>query len=233
MSSEVTRIELKMSRMAKLLFWPTALVSLCLALVDVVILATHPPPSLTQIGTLALGVVFFGGGAVLIFRIMIRKAGFLELREDGLLLDTYLTAGFLPWDQITAVGVIRAMGVKYLGIAVKDVDTFTASRAKQPRFTRSRDRALTQAFTRLMMATPATKLVNVPLYILGYTKIPDSPSESDLLKWNKDNFGHHILIHRFWFPNINEAIEIISAHNSSRSVSPMPVKKAHKVTGTR
>jgi hypothetical protein len=218
MKSRVKRIELKMTRAAKFVYWPTVVVSLCFALIGGIAFiatamsATNFTFSLPNLGAFALAVLFFGGGAILILRLMLKKAGFLELQPDGLLIDTYLTTGFVSWDGIAAVGPVRTWGVKCLGIAVADVDLFIASRGKLLALTQSRNRAFTQLFLRFMMVVPSTKIANVVLYLLGYTKIPESPSEADLFKWNKENFGYHILIPQFWIANIDQAIGILSVH---------------------
>jgi hypothetical protein len=170
--------------------------------------------SVTNLGGLAIGVAFFGGGGLLIIRILIKTAGYLDIRAEGLFIDTYISGGFVPWGGLAGVGTFRAMGTKFLGIKVNDVDSYIAS-TTQKNLMSFRDRRLAQGFMSSMMLVAPMKVVNVILTLLGYTKFPESPTEADILRWNGENFGYHVCIQAFWVPNLDDAIRLISSHQSA------------------
>src|SRR5262249_28153597 len=109
---ESNRIVLRMSGAAKLLYIPVLIIALLFALLGVVILIpAFIEQSVKDMGSAALAIVFFGGGGLLVLRYMIRTAGYLEIRKDGLFIDSYLSTGFISWRNLAEIGRFRAMGV--------------------------------------------------------------------------------------------------------------------------
>lgn len=208
---EPFKVALRMSAAAKLLYVPVILGCLLFAAEATnLLISGFDRLSAELLGELALGLAFFGGGAVLIAILMVRSAGYLDVSGKGLLIDSYISGGLLPWDNLAAVGIARGLGVRYLGIAVADVDAYIASRG-QVGLLRARDRAVTQGFVKFMLAVAPLKAVNIILALFGYSEFPEKPTEGDTLKWNKQNFGYHILIQAFWVPRLEETVARILA----------------------
>ena len=216
MNGEGRRIVLKMSGAAKAVYIPTVAVSVVFSIIFIgILLVALSEESAKDIGIAAAGLAFFGVGAILIVRLMITSAGHLELRPDGLLVDTYISSGFIPWQHLKEIASARAMGVRYLGIEIEDVDAYLASATRKD-VTRSRDRLRARAYMALMLQMFPDTILNIILGFLGYTNFPKSPTERDILQWNAENFGYHILIQSFWFSNLDQTVTLISSERSAR-----------------
>jgi len=231
MTPRIERIVLRMSSVAKLLYVVIIAVSLWFTFECIRLLTFYDRLSTRDLGGLVLGIAFFGGGALLILRQMMKSAGYLEIRDNGLLVDTYISGGFIPWENLTAVGAVRSTGVRYLGLAMANVESYLASRSQTPVLNRTFDRALAQGFLRLMLTVAPMKVVNTVLYMLGFSKLPEFPTEDDILRWNRENFGYQVLIQGFWVPNFDQTIAAILA--SKTASCPSVLHDAEKIQRKR
>ena len=212
---ESKRIVLRMSGAAKLVYIPTIVICLLFGILGVIILKNALiEQSVTDMGNAALVIVFFGGGGLLALRYLIKTAGYLEVREDGLFVDSYLSTGFIPWINVAEIGTYRAVGTRYLGIKINDIESYIASSAPK-NFTRFRDQARTLGMLRFMIGVLPGSVVNIIISVFGYTKFPDALTAADILRWNGENFGYHICIQSFWVPNLNNTIALICSRRQS------------------
>jgi len=213
---EQNKIVLKMSGGAKFIYSITIVFGLLFGIGSIVALVESPDDFVTPL----IGIVFFGGGAIFIARLMRKDAGYIEIRDDGVLLDTYITIGFIPWSNLIMIGSVRAFGVKYLGISLNDISSYINSRRKLSAATRVGDLSLAQGFLRFMLRAVPRKALDILLALFGYTEFPSSPSEADILQWNKENYGYHILIQAFWLRNVEKTVAELSRYQTEPQKLP-------------
>lgn len=207
-------IELKMSAAMKLAYTLVVLFGILYAIGGTyALLFPEEELSLESALPLLVGVIFFGGGSILVLRLMIRHAGTIEISDEGLAIDTYLTVGRIPWTNFVAVNSFRAMGAKYVGIQIRDIDEYIQSKQSIQNPKRSGDEILTQGFLRFMIAMKIIipeKLMDVVFSLFGLSGMPKSTQAKDLLLWNYENYGRHLLIQALWFRDIPGLIKTIS-----------------------
>lgn len=146
------------------------------------------------------------------YRKLSRIAGYIETCTLGLVLDTYDYAGILSTGQVEAVGKVRSFGTKYLGIRVKDIDAFVASRSMMKAHNVSGELAPAQAYVRLLLALLPLPLASLVLRVSGYSKLPRPPAGAGLLRWNAANCRYHILIPAAYVPRFSRTLRALSAY---------------------
>ncbi|MFB3786771.1 MAG: STM3941 family protein [bacterium] len=220
------RIPLVMSPGMKVLYTFTCIMGILFALGSLSLFAAEDP-GLDEIVVAIVGILFFGGGSLFILSLMKKKAGYLELRDDGLLIDCYITIGFIPWSNLVKAGSLKALGAGYLGFKLKNVEHYLQSKNTLPGVTRSRDRSQAQSLLRVMMMVDnfvPQKLLDLLFILLGLSGMPKSSEEKDLMEWYDKNYGHHLLIQAFWFQNLEETLRII--HQFLEKQKAMPPESA-------
>lgn len=181
--------------------------------------------------TIGTSLAFFGFGGLVLLKVMLRNSGIVELRDEGVLLDSYLTTGFVPWENFQSAQSVRAFGVKYLGISLGDPAAYIASRKEVAGLKHDRDRALAGGFVRVMMALlqvlpPARTGCNLLLTVLGYAPLPKAADEASLMEWTHGSYGSHLLIHKMWVPEFEALIDDMNQH-----ARPAPVQQPLLSTG--
>ncbi|HOJ62081.1 MAG TPA: STM3941 family protein [bacterium] len=222
----VQHVPLAMPAGMKLLYLIVCMVGLLFAGGSAAILFAEEPGADTIV-IAVVGVLFFGGGSLFILSLMIKKAGYLDIREDGILIDSYLTIGFIPWNNLAAVSKVKALGAGYLGFKLKNVENYLQSKENLPGVNRARARSQAQSLLRVMMMVNhfvPQKVLDLLFLLLGMSGMPKSSEENDLMAWYDKNYGHHLLIQAFWFSNLDELIRII--HQFQDRIKPGPDEAA-------
>jgi peroxiredoxin family protein len=234
-SNKTEKITLKLSVIAKLLLAIDVVVLVFfasyIAYILIWLLNTYRgTPDFKQIGSSLLAIIFSGGFSILCIRILTRTSGCITIAPDGLILDTYFTVGFIRWSNLIQINSISLMGIKHLGIAINDVDAYIVSKKHISGLMKTKEQASIQGFIGIISTFVPIKACNVILSIFGYTKFPESLSEANILRWNKENYGYHILIGNFLIPNLNEVIAKISVHQSASPASSIPKMKGEPLS---
>ncbi|MBX3438001.1 MAG: hypothetical protein KF861_10960, partial [Planctomycetaceae bacterium] len=154
---------------------------------------------------------FFGVGGLLVLKLMLRNTGWLTLREDGLLIDTHWTTGLIRWEHLQKPQAVRLMGVSHLGLSTLDPQAYFESRKQLSELANETDRAYTQGFFRGMVAMlsflpPAKIAVDVGLTLFGWSPLPKSGTEADMLEWQGKNYGVQIAIPRLWIADFDKVL---------------------------
>ncbi|MBI4489031.1 MAG: zinc ribbon domain-containing protein [Deltaproteobacteria bacterium] len=157
--------------------------------------------SATQLGMSALAILFFGGGGLMVLRIITRPPGQIAVKPEGLLIQSYFTAGIAEWENLEHVGSITVFGMPYLGIRLKDVERYITSREQLPDRTVIREVALVSFSARVLFTMAKIPLVKngleIILSLMGYSRLPESLREADLMEYNRKNFGYQIIFPSF------------------------------------
>jgi hypothetical protein len=196
------RYELRMSLLWRLVFVGAAVLSLGM------VLDAFETGDAFAIGT---SLAFFGFGGLVMLKVMLRNSGIIELRDDGLLIDCYLTTGFIPWHELESARAVRAMGVPYLGLGTRDPEAYIRSRQQLRDLRHEGDRALAGGFMRIMMGLlqilpPAKTGCSLLISVLGYPPLPKQFDEAGFMQWNRDSYGSQLLIHRMWLPQFDKLL---------------------------
>lgn len=173
---------------------------------------------------------FFGFGGFVMLKVILRNTGSIELRDDGLLIDSYLATGFIRWDDFESAQDVRAMGVSYLGLTTRDPDAYIASRKEFPNLKHEGDRMLAGGFTRIMLALlevlpPAKTGCNVLISVFGYSPLPKQFNEASLMAWSRENYGSNLLIHKMWLPEFDTLLKQLN----ERAVATTSTPVAHQM----
>ncbi len=219
------QIPLAMSTGMKLIYAITCAVGLLFALGSLSLFYSEEP-GLEEILIGVMGLLFFGGGSLFILSLMKKKAGYLEIREDGILIDCYITIGFIPWTNLVKAGSLKALGAGYLGFKIKSVEQYLQSKNTLTGVTRSRDQSRAQSLMRVMMMVENIvpgKLLDLVFLLAGLSGMPKSSDEKDLMEWYDKNYGYNLLIQAFWFHNLEETLRTINQGlETQKSASPEP-----------
>jgi hypothetical protein len=139
-------------------------------------------------------------------------AGYLEVREDGIVLDTFMSIGQIPWANFAGIDVITVNnGNNVLGISLKDPAAYLASRQSM-QGTKSKQLEQHKATMRALYAgattalAPLTKPLAMINQILGKRYFDTSGEEAHLMESNKSQNGHHILIPAYWFADASVVV---------------------------
>lgn len=151
--------------------------------------------------------LFFG-----VIRLM-EPASFWENQSEGILIACYtlgpigLTGhgdwfiwGLASWSNIVDVGTVhRGFFWRGIGLQLDDLDAFLKTRRSLKRedfIARARrGPSWARLYIGWIVASPVGKFVGLVWNIRGLTA-PKSVEENDVLQWNYDNFGYHIMIPR-------------------------------------
>jgi hypothetical protein len=176
--------------------------------------------------TIGTSLAFFGVGGVVMLKVMLRSGGSIEFRDDGLLIDSYLTTGFIRWEDLESAQGLRAFGVYYLGLATRDPQAYIASRKQLPQLQHEGDRMLAGGFTRIMMALmdvlPAAKtFINFLISVFGFAPLPKQFDEANFMEWNHSNYGSQLLIHKMWLPEFDVLLNQLQSRVRQMPVAPI------------
>jgi hypothetical protein len=160
---------------------------------------------------ISTSLAFFGFGGIVMLKVMLRNSGVIELKADGLLIDCYLTTGFIRWADLESARSVRAMGVPYLGLSTRDPAAYIASREQLTDLRHDGDRVLAGGFMRIMMTLlqvlpPAKTFCSLLISVLGYAPLPKQFDEASFMEWNHDSYGSQLLIHKMWLPQFDQLI---------------------------
>ncbi len=100
-------------------------------------------------------------------------------------LGPFAVWGFVPWSNLSATGIAKAQGVRCLGIRFVDPNAFIASRSKVAqndivvigRWSRQSGRIIVA----LPSLIPFGKFIGLLMVIIGYSGLPKSADEPDIL----------------------------------------------------
>lgn len=223
--------ELRMSPAMKMLYSVVVVFGLLFAVGALGALAAGEA-SAEEVPLLLIGAVFFGGGAVFIARLMMTHAGRVEIGDEGIRLDCYGAVGEIPWRNFETAGVFRAVGAKYVGIRVRSLGEYIESGKRMSDAKQAGNAKLAQSFMRLMLAAKGVipgALLNGAVALFGLSGMPKSSRNEDILQWNCENFGHHILIQAFWFANPGAVADEIVRRASANAAAAPPAPPAPAV----
>lgn len=136
--------------------------------------------------------------------------GVLEINENGLFLACYTLGplslsgsgewfpwGIAEWRNLAPAGVFRLTGVRCMGLRLLDLELFLASRQGLTREDLVRRTRLGPQWARIAMnslvTSPIGKFMEMIWAARGLTA-PKSLEEKDVLTWNQENYGFHIII---------------------------------------
>ncbi len=144
------------------------------------------------------------------FKRLRQPLGFIEPDKKGIFLACYTTGplhltsfgdwfswGFAEWTNLAVVGIAKRNFAEGLGLRFEDLDAFLASRQKLMRQDLIRHSRLGPQWARLTVSCINTTFLGKFL-ALGWTfqglTVPKSMEEKDVLVWNYENFGFHIIV---------------------------------------
>jgi hypothetical protein len=153
---------------------------------------------------------FMGAGAVFGLMRLKQPFGVLEIHAHGLLLACYTLGplslsgsgewfpwGFADWSNLAPAGVFRLSGFRCMGLRFIDLEAFLVSRQKLTREDLVGRTRLGPQWGRFLMSwgkiTPIGKFLEVVWTVRGLT-VPKSTEENDVLTWNQENYGFHIIV---------------------------------------
>lgn len=162
------------------------------------------------------GLAFFSIGVVIVVRRLVRPNGFIDIRPDGLLiacyglgpfsgsLGGYFVFGMANWPNLSKIDETRAQLVNCLGILLGNLDLFLSTKDELDQKEVFVNIRLGNLFARILMygssLGPFGKFTELFLKIFGFSGLPASTSEADVMDWNKRNYGYHILIPGIMIP---------------------------------
>src|SRR5690606_31411127 len=114
---------------------------------------------------------------------------------------------------------VRILGMRYLGIRVRDLGKLIAS-AEDPRLTRLRERMLSRGIMGVLFAVKKFMPLDIVLPLLGWPKLPDTCTEEDLYAYNAKAWGYHVLIQSFWLPEVDRTVATLQAAQSQYKAKP-------------
>jgi len=177
---------------------------------------------LDDIGAGAATVLFFGGCAFIGMRRLTRPSGAIEIQRQGLVLSCYSMGpfsgvlggyaswGFADWRNLTAVATVKVTGFSCVGLAFKDPTAFITAREKLREGEFNKAAILGQQSGRVLKAgcavLPIGKFLGLYMTLLGFSGIPKSADEKDVLEWNHENYGYHLLIPAALIPSGSDSL---------------------------
>jgi hypothetical protein len=170
--------------------------------------------------------------------------GFLEAKPEGLSIACYtfgpihlsgfgdwFTWGMTKWDNLSDVGVVKRFFILGLGLQFENLDDFLKSRrsTKSDEFLKRGRQGPNWARLTLgwLLVSPIGKFLGLLWNIQGLTS-PKSVEEKDVLVWNCENFGYHIVIPGRTLPRAAQEIvnEIERLRSSTDKTTPDMQQKA-------
>jgi hypothetical protein len=217
-------ISLEMSGKTKALYALNVGLGLLFAIGSLAALAEAT--STEDVVVFGIGAAFFGGGSLFVLHLLRKKAGRLVLEERGLLVDSHLACGFVPWSALEKAGVVRALGVRYLGLRVRDMEAFARSRHEREDLTRTGERRVARGFSSGMLAAVG-KLFSpfeTLLSVLGLPKPPASGDDAEVAAFNFKAWGYHILLPALLIADAEGVARLLESRRSqARTEAPAPV----------
>ena len=207
---EVERIELRLSSRSRLWYRIGAIACLAAGVYGAMALNDGKGPSTNPSILQSASVIASLVCGFLLWRIGSRGPGEIMLSDEGITLDTNMVLGLITWDNFQKAGLVRAWeksgleGVAksiglggmakqpMLGIAVADPQRFIASKASLTS-RRKLDVNLLALGNRAAVAVMPSQ-ANIAAKFLGYSAMPASGSEIELLAFNRQNLGYDILV---------------------------------------
>jgi hypothetical protein len=180
---------------------------------------------------------FFGVGGVLVLKLVFRNSGSLTLREDGLIVDTHWSTGFIPWEHLAAPRRLRLIGLWHLGLSTTDPEGYLHSRAQLTGLANETDRVYAQGFMRGMIALlgflpPAKMAVDMGMALFGWSPMPKSTREEDLMAWQEQSYGAQIAIPRMWLADFEKVLAELQLR-ARGTTAAMHAPAAHESLGPR
>lgn len=222
---ENKRYELRLSLLWRMVFLGAAIMALGM------VIDAFETGDAFAIGT---SLAFFGFGGLVLLKVMLRNSGVIELQGDGLLIDCYLTTGFIPWSDLESARAVRAMGVPYLGLSTRDPHAYIRSRGQLPDLRHDGDRVLAVGFMRIMLGLlqvlpPAKTFCNLLISVLGFAPLPKTFDEAGFMDWSKGSYGSQLLIHKMWLPQFDR---LLSDLQSRIATAPQAATAAPQLLST-
>ncbi|MGV7219780.1 hypothetical protein [Bradyrhizobium sp. UFLA05-112] len=213
---------------------------------------------------LLLALPFLSSSAIFGLIRMTQPFGFLEIRKNGLLLACYTLGpvslsgsgdwfpwGFADWSNLASAGVFRLQGMRCMGLGLIDLEVFLASRKKLKREDLARRTRLGPHWAGITMnwmkVTSIGKFSEMIWSVRDVT-VPKSSDEKDVLTWNQENYGFHIILVNRDIPCGAQALvdmierarkaaidrstsdeRIIQEHERRASLLPAPEARLHEI----
>ena len=177
-----------------------------------------------------LGLILFGCGAAVAFRRLRQPSGWLQITPNELTLSCYslgptsgilggfFCAGIAEWSNVSRVAVKRIFGAKCFGIAFNDLTAFLASRERivdQPVAVTWNERWNGIVLESAALLPVAGKAIGIFMKLIGYSGIPKSAEDIDVLGWNYKNWGYHVVTPVWLIPGEpSRLVELIQRYRS-------------------
>jgi hypothetical protein len=181
---------------------------------------------------------------------LLRPDGWFDISSDRLLLacyslaptsgvsGAYFCAGGTKWSGVVKIGLQRAFGVRCLGISLTDITSFLKSRELIA------DQKILNAAVRgtrwggmmidVAQLTPIFgPAIGLMLKILGYSGLPKSSEDADILDWNEKNWGYHILVPTWFIPDVERAVALLQLQRSGLDIASFARLECSKCTFDR
>jgi hypothetical protein len=198
-----------------------------------------PADGISLIGTTGfvaieiLGLVFFGSCVGIAFQRLLRPNGWLRITPQELTLRCYslgpmsgimggfFCAGIAEWSNVSQFALKRRYGANCLGIAFTDLKAFLAASesisdeqvATSLRRSERWNGIVLEAFALMPILGKAGGLF---VKLIGYSGIPKSAEDIDVLEWNHKNWGYHVLTPVWLIPGEpRDLIELIQKYHSA------------------
>jgi hypothetical protein len=153
---------------------------------------------------------FLGASAIFGLMRITQPFGFIEIRANGLLLACYTLGpvslsgsgewfpwGFAEWSNLASARVFRLQGLRCMGVGLIDLEAFLASRETLKREDLVRRTRLGPHWARITMnwikIVPIGKFSEM-IWAVRNVSVPKSLEEKDVLAWNQENYGFHIIV---------------------------------------
>jgi hypothetical protein len=207
----------------------------------------------SRVSVWALTLVFFGipfmcAGAIFGLMRLTQPFGILEIHENGLFLACYTLGplnlsgsgewfpwGIAEWRNLAPAGVFRLTGARCMGLRLLDLELFLTSRQEVTREDLVRRTRLGPQWARIAMnsivISPIGKFMEMIWVARGVTA-PKSLEEKDVLTWNQENYGFHIIVPSRDIPGGAQALVdmIEKARKAAIGAAQRPVQE-HKSRG--
>ena len=156
-----------------------------------------PAKNVRDLGQAGLAIIFFGGGGLMLLRILSRRPGQIEIRPEGLFIQCYFTVGMADWGNLTQVSAVKVLRVPYLGIRFENAEKYLASRKLLQDQSSIQDVELVSFAARVLFTMAKIPLLKQTMglifSVLGFSALPETLREIDLMEYNAKNFGYHII----------------------------------------
>jgi hypothetical protein len=177
-----------------------------------------------------------GASAIFGLKRLMRPPGILEIHTKGILLACYSLSpispsgsgewfpwGFVEWGNLASTSTFRLCGIKCLGLRFIDLQAFLRSRDRlQLKEFETRPHLDTQWARSVMdraRVAPIGNFVELVWTLRGLTA-PKSMEEEDLLRWNQENYGFHVIVPNREIPcGARALVEMIEKQRQSAKTS--------------